>query len=210
MPWAALLLVLVGCYTTFKLYRLNKERGRLKYLGLVIAVALFTLTQLAVTFEAVTSVSSYASVSDFIIEWGHLASLAFVLSSLAVFIRESKPVFAQFPLLYTALPLLIIVSYVLVKDTYALKTWLISIYQGGAILVSLLMYSVYTYHRKEYRLILFGIIVFVMSYISFWYVPGVRESYPWIWRLFLAIGIITTITGYEQADLEPAKQGTQI
>lgn len=201
MALAALLLTLVGTFTAIKLYGLNNESGRLKFLGLTIAASLFVIMQLSITINAIIDSTGFASLTGFVVEWGHVACLAFILSSLAVFIRESKPVFAQFPLLYTTLPLLIIVSYILVKDTYALKTWLIAIYQGGGILVALLMYSVYTYHRKEYSVILLGIILFILTYISFWYVPVVQESYSWIWKVLLALSMITTIIGYERAEL---------
>ncbi len=202
MAWTALLLLLVGIYSSLKLYKLNRRRGRLKFLGLTIAVGIFVFIQFSVTLNAITESSSVAGFVNFVVEWGHVACLAFILSSLAVFIRESKPVFAQFPLLYTALPLLIIFSYILVKDTYALKNWLIAIYQGGGILVALLMYSVYTYHRNEYLMILIGIVLFMLSYISFWYIPSVQDSYSWIWQILLAASMITTVLGYERTESE--------
>lgn len=206
MPWATFLLIVVSGYVAIKLVGLTNKRGRLKFLGLTIAASIFTIMQLSIFLDVLVKDPGFTSAVELIVEWGHVTCLAFILSSLAIFIRESKPVFAQFPLLYTGLPLLIVISYILVKDTYALKTWLIAIYQGGAITVSLLMYSVYTYRRNEYATILSGISVFLICYLLFWYVPGIKESYAWIWKILVGAGMVVTVLGYEQTEMQnPAK-----
>jgi hypothetical protein len=202
MSWATFLLMLISGYVAIKLLGLSNRRGRLKFLGLTIAATLLTIMQASAFFSSVVNNTALANVTTFVVEWGHIVCLALVLSSLAVFIRESKPVFAQFPMLYTALPLLIVFSYILVYDTYALKNWLIAIYQGGAILVSLLMYSVYTYHRKNYAMVLAGVGLFVISYLLFWYVPGFNEAYHWVWKLLVGSAMLVTVLGYEQAETQ--------
>lgn len=198
MQWLALVLVLIGGYATVKLINFSREGNRLKFLGLTIASVIFSIIFLANAAAGFTNNSDLKFISDTLDEWGHVLSLAFILSSLAIFIRESKPVFAQFPLPYTALPLLIVISYVLVQDTYAIKEWLLFIYQGGAILVALLMYSVYTYRDNDYAYIMSGIILFGVCYTLFWYLPVIHESNPWLWQVLLGISIILTIFGYDR------------
>lgn len=200
MDWATFVFIFVGGYVALKLIGLAESRGRIKYLGLTIAAVLFFIMQATAFISGFVDSASVTNISNFIFEWGHITCLAFVLSALAIFIRESKPVFAQFPMLYTALPLMIVVSYILVKDTYALKNWLIAIYQGGAITVALLMYSVYTYRRNQYAIILAGVILLLFSYLLYWYVPNVQTAYNWIWQLLLAAGMVTTVLGYENAE----------
>lgn len=202
MALATFFLLITSVFVAVKLIGLTNKRGRLKYLGLAIASVILTVMQLTVLIEQLVGNPEVAAASEFIIEWGHIIGLAFVLSSLTIFIRESKPVFAQFPMFYTALPLLIVISYVLVQDTYALKNWLIAIYQGGAIVVAFLMYSVYTYRRNEYAVILVGITLFLISYILFWYTGDLLENYPWVWKLLVGLAMITTILGYEQTEKE--------
>jgi len=204
MLWVAFLLTVVSGYAAFKLIRLTQNRGRLKFLGLTIAAIIFLVMEFTVFIKLVIENPEFSTVSAMIVEWGQVVCLAFILSSLAVFIRESKPVFAQFPMLYTALPLLIIISYFLVKDTYALKKWLLMIYQGGAIVVAVLMYAIYTYRKSEYMLVLVGTCFFLLSYLLFWYVPGIKENYGWIWRIPIAAGMITMILGYEKTELQLA------
>ncbi|MDZ7660218.1 hypothetical protein [Fodinibius sp.] len=202
MIWATLLLICVSGYVAAKFFSLTNKRGRLKFLGLTIAAAIFTVMQFSVFLDYLMVDSNVTSASEFIVEWGHVISLSFVLSSLAIFIRESKPVFAQFPMIYTALPLLIIISYILVQDTYAIKTWLIIIYQGGAIIVALLMYSVYTYRRTKYAFILGGVILFLISYILYWGVSEIQDSFQWIWKLLVGFAMTLSIFGYQQTEKE--------
>jgi hypothetical protein len=200
MPWATFLLAVICIYVAAKLFRLTSRKGRLKFLGLTLATSILAIMQCFQLIDFTVDNADFTAAAEFVVEWGHITCLAFVLSSLAVFIRESKPVFAQFPMLYTALPLLIVISYILVQDTYALKTWLIAIYQGGAIIVSLLMYAVYTYRNNDFAIILVGVCVFLMCYMLFWYIPGIQESYGWIWKKLVGAAMITTVIGYEQIE----------
>lgn len=200
MTWITFLLVISGGFVTGKFFSLANKKGRLKYLGFTSASFLFTMMYTFHFVDQITSDADITMAAEFVFEWGHITSIAFVLSSLAIFIRESKPVFAQFPMIYTALPLLIIISYVLVQDTYALKTWLLSIYQGGAIVVGLLMYSVYAYRKNNYGLILLGATLFLISYILFWHVPIINESYAWTWKILLSLAMLVSIYGYEQSE----------
>lgn len=198
MSWSAVMLLIVGLFAGFKCLGFSKGRENLKFLGLTVAAFLFALTQFSIWLDSVVDGSNTFYASQ-IVEWGHILLLSFVLSSLAIFIRQSKPVFAQFPLIYAGLPFLIVISYFLVKDTYALKEWLISIYQGGAILVGLLMYSVYSYRDQRHWVILAGMVLFTGVYVVYWYVPEVQQFNEWIWKSLLAVSIITLVYGYEYA-----------
>jgi hypothetical protein len=204
MLWVTFILICISGYVAAKFFGLTNKLGRLKFLGLTIASAIFTVMQLSVFLDHLIADPSVTAAAQFIVEWGHITSLAFVLSSLAIFIRESKPVFAQFPMIYTALPLLIVISYVLVQDTVAIKTWLLAIYQGGAITVGLLMYSVYTYRRTDYAFILGGMVIFLISYVLFWSISEVQDSYQWMWKLLVGVAMIISIYGYEQTEKEIA------
>ena len=205
MEWDALLLSLVGFYCGYKCYGYTEGSDSLKFLGLSIATFVFAMTQLSVVVDGWLDSFGLTLYSGMAVEWGHIISLAFILSALAVFIRQSKPVFAQFPLVYAALPLFIVLSYVLVANTYALKDWLLSIYQAGAILVALLMYSVYTYREQRYIYILGGIILFLITFVMYWYIPGIRELSDWLWKTFLALSLLMTLYGYEYARKKGSK-----
>ena len=197
MDWSSFLLVIVSFYGAYRCLFFYTKTDTLKYSGYSIALVILGITQLALTIESALS-DDLTIFADVIVEWGHVLSLAIVLGALASFIRDSKPDFAQFPKAYIGLPLLIVVSYVLVKDTFAIKDWLISIYQGGAILVALLMYGVYTYRDNNYTLVISGIATFLITYIIFWFIPIESNVLMWVWKLLLGGGIIMTVLGYDQ------------
>lgn len=199
MHWDALLLSIVGFYCGYRCFNYAEGSDRLKFIGLSIAAFVFATSQASVVIDGWLDPIGLTLYSDVVVEWGHIISLAFILSALAVFIRQSKPVFAQFPLVYAALPLFIVISYVLVANTYALKDWLLSIYQGGAILVALLMYSVYTFREQRYIYILGGIILFLITFLVYWYIPGASENTDWLWKTFLIFSLLLTLYGYEYA-----------
>lgn len=200
MLWVDILLMVVSGYAAFELIKFAQGRGRLKFLGLTVAAFIFTFMQATAVIGGFYATSAVTTVVGFILEWGHLICLAFILSALAVFVRESKPVFAQFPLIYTALPLFIIISYFFVYDSIVLKKWMFFLYQGGALLVSLMMYGLYSYRSRTYLIILAGIGLFLLCYILFWsFSAEARESLSWLWKLLLAGGIATTILGYKYA-----------
>lgn len=200
MLWVDILLMLASGYAAFELIKFAEGRGRLKFLGLTIAAFIFTFMQATAVIGGLFATSAVTTVVGFIIEWGHLICLAFILSALAVFVRESKPVFAQFPLVYTTLPLFIIISYFFVYDSIVLKKWLFFLYQGGALMISLMMYGLYSYRSRTYVVILAGIGLFFLAFILFWsFSAETRESLSWLWKLVLGGGIVTTILGYKYA-----------
>lgn len=208
MQWDAFLLSIIGLYATVKFYLLFRSQNRLKFLGLAIAGFFFVSTQVTLIVEGFLTSQNLAIYLTSIVEWGHVLCLSFILSALTVFIRESKPVFAQFPMLYSALPLLIVVSYILVTDTYAIKQWLISIYQGGAITVAILMYSVYSFRKREYTPVLGGVGLFCITFILFWYIPGVKESYGWMWKLLLGLSMLAFVYGLDSVHIGSKKLQT--
>lgn len=197
MIWNSLIFTGISLYGTFKLVGFARRRDSLKFWSFSITSLLFLLVWLATALEGVLNRYELTIYSDVVIEWGNILTVSFLLCSLALLIRESKPGFAQFPLVYTGLPLFIIIAHLLVIDTLAIKDWLLSIYQGGALVVALLMYGVYTYRYRQFGVILSGTVLFLFSYILYWFVPVIREDFTWVWQLLLGIAYLATILGFE-------------
>ncbi|MDZ7693752.1 MAG: hypothetical protein U5K69_21975 [Balneolaceae bacterium] len=198
MAWDSFLLLLVGVFATVKISQFSYRQMSLKYLSFSLAALFLTLSQANIWLSSI--IRGYDSLVDLplIIELGSIISLSFLLCGLAVFIRESKPVFAQFPLVYTAAPLILIISYIFVKDSFAIKEWLMSIYQGGALLVALMMYGAHTYRRSFYSYLLGATILYTLSFVSYWLLYDILGSYSWIWQLLFGISIIVTVKGFEK------------
>lgn len=197
MEWSSLVLFFVALGGAFQSFRLRKYDSESKFVGYSIALLVLAITQLTIVLdEGIADVTLY---SDAIAEWGHIVMLSFILSSLTIFIRHSRPDFAQFPRVYALLPFLIVFSYFLVYDTFTIKQWLISIYQAGGILVALLMYSSYTYKKgREYITVLGGVSIFLITYVLYWFVPGIDDEHQWIWKFMSATGIFIFFFGYKQ------------
>lgn len=197
MAWDAFLLSLIGTYATYKTVAFTRQYQSLKYLGYALGALFFTLIYLSSFLESILAAYNMTIYAGLLGEWFEIIAISFVLSGLAVLIRESKPVFAQFPLIYTAFPLLLVLSYWLVKDTLAIKEWLMSIYQGGALMVAILMYGVHSYRISQYMYAFVGSLVFLITFVVYWFVPGTKGNYPWIWELLLGISILLVIYGLD-------------
>ena len=72
--------------------------------------------------------------------WGNFISISLVLSALFVLIRDSKPMFARFPIYLTLLPLTGIIFFAVIPTSYAIKDILELIMHAGALLVALLIF----------------------------------------------------------------------
>ena len=132
-------------------------------------------------------------------EWGDLVAITFTLCALFVKTRNSKPIFARFPLIMTLLPLIGIVFYPMINDAMVVKDLLQITYQGGAIIVGLLVISINQLMYKQRGILLSACFIFLASYILFWYIPASDEVYYQIIALVLfALGIIIAAIGFRR------------
>ena len=197
MVWDAVLLGCVGSYATYKTTDFARRFESLEYWGYSLAALFFALGQGSFVLDAILNSYNLTIRSGQVMEWAAIISISFLLSGLAVLIRQSKPVFARFPLVYAGMPLLLIITYWLVKDTLAIKEWLMSIYQGGALLVGLLMYGVHSYRANRFKYLFGSIVLFLITFVLYWFVPGMKNNYTWIWELLLGGSIVASVYGLE-------------
>lgn len=193
MQWILLLLTLAGCFGGAVSFHLHRKTERLKFMGLFWASLFFVAVNLALLLEPVFVGGWAAFIIDQIKEWGTVYCIALILSSLLLYVRESKPEFSRFPLFYVAFPLVIVISYLLVYDTVLLKNWLLGIYQGGAAVVAVLMYGIYFYRESMYQTPFIGALLFLITYLMYMILP---LSYNYIWQISLFVSIITIFSGH--------------
>lgn len=209
MDWDALFLLIIGIYATVKTSQLAYQTQSLKYLSYAIAILFFSLGQGAMTLQAILSNYNISTDVTLLIEFSTVIAVSFVLCGLAVFIRESKPVFAQFPLVYAAVPLLLILSYWFVKDSFAIKEWLLSIYEGGALLVALMMYGARSYRSSSviyFKYMLAATVAFLITYVLYWFIPGMQTTYAWVWQLPLGVAFIVSALASKELIKETVQQ----
>ena len=199
MQWGYLILALAGSFSTGVSFHLHKKTGSLKFLGLFWASLLFVAVSAAYILQPVLTDKISSFLVAQVIEWGHVYCLALILSSLLLFVRDSKPEFSRFPITYVSFPLLIVLSYLLIYNTVILKNWLINIYQGGAVVVTMLIYGIYNYRESIYLTVFMGSVLFFITFLIYLLLP---QSYIIVWQVLLAISIGTLFSGYLIIDRE--------
>ncbi|MEX0843683.1 MAG: hypothetical protein WD022_00305 [Balneolaceae bacterium] len=127
-------------------------------------------------------------------EWGKLVSVTFYISGLLVLIRESKPVFARFPIYLTALPFVSFLFFPLIIDSIIIKELINAIYQGGALAVTVLVFTLNEAKKRRRRYYIIGISLISASYLSYWlYFIRLNDlNFIWISELLLSAGILIT------------------
>ena len=122
--------------------------------------------------------------------WGNFICINLVLSALFVIIRDSKPMFARFPVYLTLLPLSGIIFFAVIPTSYAIKDILELIMQAGAILVAMLIFGVNTYLFKWKWTFLGSIMTFLCAYM----IPFINFNGPsnglLLGSILLSLGMI--------------------
>lgn len=193
MYWAEFLLFLSAVYAAGTAYYLLNKTDRLLFVAFFWSAATF----LAVTIAKLVDIVTTGPLAEFIImqvvEWGQVYSITLVLGGLLLFIRESKPEFSRSPRIYAALPIVLIFSYLLVYDISILKWWVLTVAQGGAIAVGLIMYGMYSYYKPIYRTIFAGTVLFLVSFII---VVTLPSSFIVIEQVSLFVSIVIFSSGF--------------
>lgn len=193
LSWIYILYILAGIPSLYFLLKLAIDNKSLieSYYG---AALLSFLTGVILTFF-----ESYGINPASAREWGDLVAITLILCGLFVRIRNSKPVFARFPQPLTALPLLIIIFYPMIVDAEVIKDLLMTTFQGGALIVGLLMVSINQFKHKNRLLTIIGFVILSISYVLFWYVPSYEEDViPNIARVLFTAGMIISVLGFRK------------
>lgn len=138
--------------------------------------------------------------SQFIMNWGKLVSVTFYISGLLVLIRESKPLFARFPLYLTALPFVSFIFFPMIIDSIIIKDLVNGIYQGGALIVTILVFTVNKANAAGRRYYILGLSLVSLAFILYWFVFN-RDMVEniWISELLLSTGILLVLYRFTQS-----------
>jgi hypothetical protein len=192
LPWGLYSLILTGCFSFIISFYLYYDTGLYKYLALLGASAFFTIFNLSLLLEHFFTNQRILAILNWLVQWGGICCIAFVLISLLFFSRETKLLNAPIHYFYSIVPILVILSFLIVYNSHLLRMWLFTIYETGALLISLVLSGITYYRRPVYRTIFIGTLFFLISYVLYLILP---VTYKLIWRIVLAIGIIITFSG---------------
>lgn len=125
--------------------------------------------------------------------WAKLSSVLFVLSGLLELVRVSRPVYYRFPSYLSFLPVLSLLFLPMIRDSRVLYNLIHVTYQGGALLVALIV--VILWHIRKGRLygLVTGIILLLAAYITNW----VFRDLDIISFVSLGTGIIFIVNGFD-------------
>lgn len=201
MNWAGLLLSLVmfaGILVCRNKYIENE--GRLVYGVFSLASLALFVASITVNIHIIPGSGEFLLLADSILEWSRMIGIALAMSALIILIREAKPAITRFPVIFCWIPLLLIPVYALVMNSIFLKEILLGIYEGGTMLVAMLMYSLFLSREKKYLFTVIGIGVLLLGFILYWtfklgdfFLSNVE--YSWIYQLVLAWGAGLTYFG---------------
>lgn len=192
LNWIYILYLIVGIPSVINLFFVARKVNSLSVLIFGMALIAF-LAGVSVDYLFSSSIKNGR-------EWGDLIAITMTLCGLFIEIRESKPVFARFPMYLTFLPFLTILFYPLVIQSEVIKNLLQLIYQGGAIVVAILVISINQLLHKQRGFLLSACLIFLAAYVSFWFM-GEINSFPSkeAAKIIFTIGIIIAAIGFKKS-----------
>jgi hypothetical protein len=153
----------------------------------------FSLAALTISIPYFLDLFQVGQIST-LFQWGKLISITIYISGLLVLIRESKPVFARFPLYLTALPFVSFLFFPLIIDSIVIKDLMNAIYQGGALVVTVLVFTLNQAREKGRRYYIIGLTFISAAYIGYWlYLNRVNNDLVWVTEILLSVGILVAL-----------------
>lgn len=129
------------------------------------------------------------------------ASLVCILSALFNLIRESKPIFARFPTILGYLPFVILLFIPLILEQPVIYNLILGTFQGGALIVAILIFSINQKNQNSYLLLIIGTIVCLFAFILFWMVPLTEIQITVATELLLITGVLLISLGTKQSQI---------
>lgn len=193
--WALLGLAFISTYAVYSFYRVLSIRRSLQHILYFCTSVLFVLTLI---MKVVVTLPQWPVSIDsgYVTDTFQILSIACLLSALAVVVRDSKPIVTRFPLALSFIPFLLVPSHLIVSHTFVLKELLFRIYEGGAIVVGILIYGLFASADKRYLNVVAGILLFAIALaLDALTMPWVVSAWI-IWGMF-AIAVILISKSYK-------------
>lgn len=188
----------VSFYLSFFLIKLSLRSNSLVYL--MYGAAAVALTLVALSPYLIGMMGSRNS--ELLAEWARISSISLYLSGLTALIRESKPHFARFPLFFCFLPLLLIATYPFAINTFVIKEYLMGWYEGGAILIMILMYAVLSSKNENNWWIVISGAVAAIPFLIYWISLEPFNDNPWVFTLIFSASLVVLLFGLKRLEAQ--------
>ncbi|MEX0929145.1 MAG: hypothetical protein WD266_13625 [Balneolales bacterium] len=195
------LLLLAALYGTIRLLFFSRIRNSLFYLCLAVSAL-----SLAVGIVG-TELETYFPWVDgrLFMDWSRIVSISFIMSGLSVLLWLSKPVFARFPFVFCALPLLLIAAFPFARESDALKEMVLAMFQGGAILIAIMLFVLKGLRNPNNYYVVAGISLIVIAYLMNFTPASYLPIDIWMIKLVVAAAIVLIIHGLTRLTEEEDK-----
>lgn len=188
--WVYLFLILCASFTAYKI-----GASSIRYKSL--PHAFFTGASVSLAISCIFLL--FKGLPPTGVEWANLVSIILAICGLFAMVRESKPVFARFPVYMVFLPLLSIFFYPLTIDAKVIKDLIIASYQGGALAVALLfLITENIKQQKKEFYTLSGVTICIASFVLYWFVKTPEISTQSIALILLGTGLFLIAAGFSK------------
>lgn len=194
--WVSALLSVSLLYATVRLALLYRQYQKTPHVCWALTSFVYMLSSLSWLVGQFAVSQETALLLRQGMEWVHVTAISFSLCTLALENWYDRPGIARYPFWLNAMPLLLLLSYLMVYDTLHLKSILAGIYEGGALLIGLLIFGLFTVRNLNYLYAFAGMLMFLLSFIIFWFPGGPAVEAGWLWKIFAVAGVLSFISGY--------------
>ncbi|AXJ01489.1 hypothetical protein CYPRO_2242 [Cyclonatronum proteinivorum] len=129
--------------------------------------------------------------------WTQVSAVSFVLVALSIENWEDRPLVARYPYSFNFSALILIPAYILLYQTIYLQEVMIGIYEGGAILVALLLFGLFATKMFEFIYSFLGIVLVLLGFVVYWFPAQAILGFPWVWKIITVVGILIFVSGYQ-------------
>jgi len=126
----------------------------------------------------------------------HIVALSLALVTLLMFVRYLRPPIFRYPYFLTMAPLLIPVAQILVIDTHLIKDIIFMTIQGIAVIVFLLLILFHERNRNLRHIAAISVLLFMLAFITYWFLVDVFFIEPFFWKFLLASGMIFSVYSF--------------
>lgn len=206
MIFAGILLTVILFYASFRIGMLYKAFKNQKILMFALAFLAYGISSVDWLADVLTFTLADKLILDNALDWIQVVGVSFALCGLAIENWEDRPAVARFPFVLVYAPILLIITYVFVFDTLFLKEVIIAIYEGGAVLIALLLFGLFGAKNTDYLYVLAGLILLLLSFAVYWFPSEVISNNEWIWKVVVIISVYLLQKGYRFATERALKE----
>lgn len=202
-----LALNIVLLYAFIKFIQLYTKKGKQLFLWYGLSALFYMLT------TAEWFLAGYGIIPSDLIDnfnpfgWTRVVGVSFLLVALGIENWQDRPHLLRFPFIFTLLPLLLIVSFILVYETTYLNELILSVYEGGALFIAMLLFLYFLSKNGQFLSVVAGLSIVLLGYIVYLFPGELVTANSWIWKFLIATGTGTFTYAYSTSIISEVQGG---